>query len=183
MNYTRTEDEIKAEYKILEQISQKPEKFAYFYEKYYGQIFKYILRRCASEMTTADLTQQTFLKAMLNIHKFVPKGLPFSAWLYRIAANEVNQYYRQNKLDFKYSWEDNLLNNIVAEVEDADDEHLGNKLTQALEKLKEDELHIIQLRFYEDKSFKEIGFILDITEANAKMKLYRLLEKMKKKHF
>jgi RNA polymerase sigma-70 factor (ECF subfamily) len=176
-------DSIQAEYKIIAQVVKQPEKFAYFYEKYYEQIFRYVLRRASCEELAADLTQQTFLKAMLNIEKYVPRGLPFSAWLYRIAANEVNLHYRKDKIEAVFEWEDDEKYALADDSDAIEHDIQLSRLLAALEKLKEDELHLIQLRFYESKSFKEIAYILDLTEANAKMKLYRLLDKIKQKHF
>lgn len=183
MQKSLSSEAIHAEYKILEQVGKNPEKFAYFYDKYYEQIFRYVLRRSNSEVLAADLTQQTFLKAMLNLEKFVPRGLPFSAWLYRIAANEVNLHYRDSKTEQSFSWEDDEKYNFAEDSAEGEREIQLTRLQSALEKLKEDELHLIQLRFYESKSFKEIAFILETSEANAKMKLYRLLEKISRKHF
>ena len=53
-------------------------------------------------------------------------------------------------------------------------------LIQMIKKLKEDEVQIVELRFFEKRSFKEIGEILDITENNAKVKSHRVINKMKK---
>lgn len=67
---------------------QNPENFRVLYEKYYRRIFLFILHRVGDKATTADLTSQVFLKALLNLSGYNFRGLPFSAWLYRIASNE-----------------------------------------------------------------------------------------------
>ncbi len=76
-------------------------RFAPLYESYYADIFRFILRRVKHRDLTADLTQQTFLKAMLGLPRYQPRGLPFRAWLYRIALNEVRMHWRKKR---KSSW-------------------------------------------------------------------------------
>jgi len=74
-----------------------PAAFRFLFDKYYGTISNYILRRTGDETLTKDLTASTFLKALDGIQHFEWKGLPFSAWLYRIATNEIHQHFRRNR--------------------------------------------------------------------------------------
>ena len=76
---------------------QDRKNFKYLYNLYYERIFLFLLRRSENENIAQDLTQQTFIKAMINIEKFEFKGFPFSSWLYRIVLNELNLYYRNSK--------------------------------------------------------------------------------------
>ncbi len=150
------------------------------YEKYAETIFYFLYRRTHDEDLAADLTSQTFLKALENIKKFQPRGVPFVAWLYRIAANEANAHFRQSKTTPKLSLESIFAHRIAEETADSMTEEKLAQLATCLSTLNDADLLLIQLRFYEEKSFKDIGFILDISEANAKMRLYRLLDKLKK---
>jgi RNA polymerase sigma-70 factor (ECF subfamily) len=74
-----------------------PEAFRPLYEKYFKRIFLFVHHRVGDKAMTADLTSQVFLKALINIKKFSFRGLPFSAWLFRIALNECNDFFRKNK--------------------------------------------------------------------------------------
>ena len=75
---------------------QDRKKFSGLYNKYYKEIFLYVLKKTANESLSAELTSNTFMKAMVNLTKYRDMGFPFSSWLYRIASNEVNKYYRDN---------------------------------------------------------------------------------------
>lgn len=74
-----------------------PEAFRYIYTKYFKKIFLFVLHRVGEKQISADITQQVFLKALTGLSKFQFKGLPFSAWLYRIAINECNDFFRKTK--------------------------------------------------------------------------------------
>jgi RNA polymerase sigma-70 factor, ECF subfamily len=165
---------------LIEKAKKNPAFFQPLYEKYAETIFYFLYRRTNDEELAADLTSQTFLKALENLHKFKHIGLPLVAWLYRIASNEANTHFRKSKTTPTFSLEALFAHRIAEETADSMTEERLTKLAVCLSELAEADMLLLQLRFYEEKSFKEIGFILDITEANAKMKLYRLLEKLKK---
>ena len=169
------------EQQILE-AQKDPKAFRGLYETNYEAIFRFLYRKTNDEALAADLTSQTFIKALKNIHKFKYKGVPFSAWLYRIASNEFLKYYRQQKKMPVYSLEEETakkLTNFSDEVANERQQERIEQLKKALEKLKPKDMQMIELRFFEDKSFKEIGFILETTESAAKMRTYRILEKIK----
>jgi RNA polymerase sigma-70 factor (ECF subfamily) len=107
--------------------------------------------------------------------------VPFSAWLYRIASNEVAQYYRMHQKQRVVSIDDHNIGELADELGSVDDSDQLQNMISLLDTLRQEELEIIEMRFFEDKPFKEIAAILQITEANAKMKTYRILERMKKK--
>ena len=75
---------------------QDRKKFSGLYNKYFKEIFLFILKKTADETLAAELTSNTFMKAMVNLTKYRDMGFPFSSWLYRIASNEVYKYYRDN---------------------------------------------------------------------------------------
>ena len=163
--------------------AQKDSKqFRFLYEANYEAIFRFLYRKANDEALAADLTAQTFVKALTNIHKFEYKGVPFSAWLYRIASNEFLKYYRKQKRMPIYSLEEETakrLTNFSEELANERQQERINQLKTVLEKLPTKDMQMIELRFFEDKSFKEIGFIVETTESAAKMRVYRILEKIK----
>jgi len=178
----QTQVEIENELLIIRKAQSDPNRFAPLYDKYYKQIFLFIYRRADNEETSADLTSQVFMKAIINLPKYEFKGVPFSAWLYRIASNEVNQHFRKNKTTRVISLEDSGIDRLAQELSELDDDTTIKEqvLTEGLQNLSKDEIQYIELRFFEDHSFKEIGFILNITENNAKVKTYRILDKIRK---
>lgn len=156
--------------------------FGVLYERYFEQIYRFIFKRLGGDEAVAgDLAQQTFIKAMANLHKYEDRGLPFSAWLYRIAQNEVNLFFRAQKKQYYVEINDRQLAGILEETEGShsfSQEDL-EQLIAIINNLEEAQVDILELRFFQEMSFKEIADIYNISEANAKMRLYRLIEKIK----
>lgn len=154
--------------------------FGPIYEHYFEQIYRFVFKRLGgNEEAAGDLSQQTFMKAMANIAKYEDRGLPFSAWLYRIAQNEVNMFFRSQKKNYSVEITDRQLYEILEEVgeRNTSQEDL-DQLIERLNDLEESQSDLIELRFFQQLSFKEIADIYQISEANAKMRIYRLLEKI-----
>lgn len=181
MKYARhmSEKEIRSDQTIVEQTIKDAQYFGKLYDKYFEDIFNFIYRRTDDEMVAADLTSQTFYIALKKIKKYQYRGLPFSAWLYRIAANEVNKFYRVRKAKRIYSLEESRIHQIIEESGQTGDDNKIHLLIQSLNKLTAEVIEIMELRFFEEKSFKEIGYILEISESSAKMRIYRTLEKLR----
>ncbi len=175
-----SEQDMQNEWQQIQAAQADPALFRPLYDRYYEQIFRFIYRRTDDQNLTADICSQVFLKAIQKLEKYQYKGVPFSAWLYRIASNEVSQYFRNVSKNRIVSAQDHQLNNIIDEVVEQKDEQLQQMLLQALDQLKPTDLELIELRFFEHRPFKEIADILDITESNAKVKTYRILERLKK---
>ena len=177
--YHKTGEELKTEMALVNAAKSNPDLFAPLYDKYYRSIFLFIFRRTENEELTADMTQHVFIAAMINLKRYEFKGVPFSAWLYRIALNEVSAHYRKQKKERTVSIEQNDIRNIFAEVGESEDEARIQLLLQALTQLKEKEMQLVELRFFERHSFAEIAEITGISEGNAKVKMHRILEKLK----
>ena len=94
-----SDEEIREEFRILERSAKEPIAFGALYEKYFRRIFSFIYRQIDDEDITSDLCSQTFGSAINNAGKYQFRGVPVSAWLYKIASNEVNKYYRKKKSD------------------------------------------------------------------------------------
>jgi RNA polymerase sigma-70 factor, ECF subfamily len=175
-----SEDDIRKEYAILERSGKNAQAFGELYERYFDRIFNFIYRQTDDEDLTADLCSQTFLNALKNAPKFEYRGVPVSAWFYRIASNEVNKHYRKAKKEKVFSIEEVLVKELIEISNDSWSEEHIEKLLEYMKELPTDMLEVLQLRFFEDKDFKEIAFILDITESGAKMRTYRALDKLRK---
>lgn len=157
------------------------EAFAAIYDKYFEKMYLFIYKRVCDEDIAGDICQETMLKVMFNINKYEDRGFPFSAWLYRIASNEVNLFFRQKKKNVTVEVQEKHLKDLMQEgaIGKIENEADQEKLIVAMTKLKPEHAEIIELRFFLQYSFKEIADFYNITEANAKMRLYRILEKMK----
>jgi RNA polymerase sigma-70 factor, ECF subfamily len=177
--YHQTKEQLDQEKILIVEAQKDKAKFATLYKKYFEQIFLFILKRVESEDTAADITSQVFLKALINLPKYRDMGLPFSSWLFRIARNELYDMYNQKQIEMVVSLESKGIGQIIDEIGDEQKED-HTRLTAALALLEENEMELIELRFFEKRAFKEIGEILDITENNAKVRTYRILDKLKK---
>lgn len=175
-----SEAEIREEYSILEKSRKDPRAFGVLYEKYFDRIFNFIYRQTDDEELTADLCSQTFLIALKNVDKYQFRGVPVSAWLYKIASNEVNKHYRKKKRNKVFSIEEMRVRELIEQANEEYDEEIIQRLMNFLKDLPTDMLQVLELRFFEDKDFKEIAFILDITESGAKMRTYRALDRLRK---
>lgn len=175
-----SEEEIRQEYEAIDRARRNPAAFGVLYEKYFDRIFNFIYTQTDSEELTADLCSQTFLIALGNVNKFEFRGVPVSAWLYKIASNEVNKHYRKIKSRKVYSLEEVRIRELFGREEEDYSEEILEKLVNLMKDLPAEMLEVLQLRFFEDKDFKEIAFILDITESGAKMRTYRALDRLRK---
>ncbi|PBQ33993.1 heat-shock protein [Sphingobacteriaceae bacterium] len=179
-HFHHTNQQLNEELVIIEAAKLNPEKFAPLYNKYYKQIFNYVHQRMDSKDTAFDITGQVFLKALTNLPKYQFKGVPFASWLYRIAHNEVMQLFRTQKDKRAVNADIGDLRFICEENEEPFFEEYIPAIKRLILELNSDDLQMVELRFFEKRPFKEIAEILDITEVNAKVRMYRIIEKLKK---
>lgn len=180
-NRTISTEVIQAEWQEIQAAKQNPALFRPLYQRYFDQIFRFIMSRCGEESVAGDICSQVFLKAMQKIKGYEFKGVPFSAWLYRIASNEIAQHYRNTKKMRVVSAEETQLEDIVEEMDFDNYGAYRDIMLEVLEELKPIDLQLIEMRFFEKRPFKEISGILGLSESNAKVKTYRILERLKKK--
>jgi RNA polymerase sigma-70 factor (ECF subfamily) len=179
------------EARLIEQCRTDPNAFGLIFDRYYKPVFGYLLRRTGDYDLAKDMAAETFLKAFLKIGSFQWRGISVSAWLYRIAGNELNQYYRSSK--YKPQSLQQLLENPQMEKllhGDADNEremmerelkaHKDyDNIRQNLLKLDTKYQEVIALRYFEQKTNPEIAEILDKNEGTIKSLLSRGLEKLR----
>jgi len=162
--------------------------FGELYDEHYARIFNYVLRRTASIESAQDITSEVFFKALKNIKRFRWRGIPFSSWLYRIAANEIASYFRNHgRVEYDpdpVSNPDNMVSSSAeAEIIEAEAELERHEEFLALHKnisrLSVKYQEVITLRFFENKRLKEIGEILGKREGTVKSLLHRSMEKLR----
>lgn len=176
--YHQTEQQLNSEQEIIEAAKKDLLHFKKLYNKYYEQIFRYVYQRMDDKDTAHDVTSQVFLKSMNNLNKFKYKGVPFSAWLFRIASNEVVQFYKDKKSERTVQIQTDYIQDIVANESELRREQLSIVIEEIAE-LPAKELELIELRYFEKRPFKEISQILNITESNAKVRIHRIVAKLK----
>ncbi|HLG02613.1 MAG TPA: sigma-70 family RNA polymerase sigma factor [Bacteroidia bacterium] len=165
---------------LVEEAKKDPARFQVLYNNYYERIFLFVWQRMDDKDVAFDVTSQVFLKAMLNLHKYQFKGVPFASWLYRIAKSEVYTVFRKQQTQRTVNIETAGLRDMADELEEDKYAPYIDALKEAVLELEEEDMQFIEMRFFEKRAFKEIAEILGITENNAKVKTYRLLEKLKR---
>lgn len=168
------------EQQLIKAAQNNPARFAPLYEKYHRQIFLFIFKRVKNEDLAGDITSRVFLKALLNIKKFKFQGFPLSSWLYRIASNEINMYFRKSKKTNEVEIMESDVIELMTEMKEGIDVNRQEQLIEALNELPLEQTQLIEYRFFEKMSFKEIGEITGVSEGNAKIRVYRVIDKLKK---
>ncbi len=181
------------EYNLVEQAKNDRHAFGELFDRYYDDIFKYILHRTANIELAQDLTSDTFIKVMRKLWTFRWRKIPFSAWLFKIASNEVNGYYRKHK-NFKKVPLGDLIDNIDKtgenfltreELKEAEKKLEENimflELHKAIASLKNKYQEIITLRFFENKKIKEIAEISGKSEGTVKSLVHRAVKQLHSK--
>ena len=173
---------------LVEQAKSDMNAFGILYDAYYGKIFSYSLRRVVDVPLAQDITSEVFLKALRGIARFKWQGLHFSAWLYRIAGNEIADSYRSQH---RARVIDAELSHSLGDMTDAAEEEVVRlekelreeetliRMQQALSGLPAGYQEVITLRYFEKKPLKEIGEILGKKEESVKTLLYRGLDKLR----
>jgi len=183
--------DLSEEKELVRQAQKAPDAFAKLYDQYYPKIFGYVLRRTANLEAAQDVTSETFFNALRKLWQFRWRNVSFSSWLYKIATNEINQYFR--KAEYKKSLSLEELQEQGFEPISTDDPE--SELIEAQEQLKQyqDFLEIrvkivrlpakyqevIALRFFEQKQIKEIAEILGKKEGTIKSLLHRAMEQLR----
>ncbi len=158
-----------------------PEAAGRLFDQHYPEVFGYIYRSTLDRPVTEDLTANVFLSAFRHLGLFRWRRVPFRAWLYRIATNEIRMHYRRQRRQAATS-SDSIGLELASESPTAaqtlaatDDYRL---LHRALLELGQKYRTVIQLRYFEGKSIAEISAITGRTEGTIKSQIRRGLAQL-----
>ena len=166
---------------------ENTEAMARLYDKYYREIIGYIYHCIFDSTVTEDLTSNVFLAALRHIGRYKWRRIPFRAWLYRIATNEVRMYWRRQKHSKAISLQpDNSSQQEHHELESSNlsagdriaTEEEYRLLHKALLELRMKYRTVIILRYFEDKAIAEICEITTTKEGTVKSQLHRGLARL-----
>ena len=155
------------------------------FDKYFGQISNFIYHCTFDKQLTEDLTANVFISAFENLSGYEWRRVPFSAWLYRIASNELKMHFRKHNRARLVSIDSYLENSRAlasetdtpaAEFARAEDVRI---LHEVLEQLGAKYCIVISLRYFEDKTIFEISQIIGRREATVKSRLQRALKRLR----
>ncbi len=154
--------------------------FGELYDIHFNTIFGFIFKRVRDKNLTAELTSLVFMKAMNALRGYKITGAPFSSWLIQIALNEVRQFHRRSSKEVTVPLNEVNLQTVYQELDDKQGKQYNmDQLIACMNKLEEIPATYIELRFFEQRSFKEIGEIMAISTDNAKVRTYRALDKLR----
>lgn len=151
--------------------------FGELYERYMPKMYNYIYYRTSNQHDAEDLTARVFFRAMSHIGGYVDKGLPFQAWLYRIAHNLVANWHRDQGRRKIIALDDYVTHSLKSEAPDRMAEELDEQeqLMEAVHRLSEDRQQLLLLKFIDQLSNAEIGEIMSRTEGAVKSLYHRTL--------
>ena len=144
------------------------EAFAQLYEQHFDRIYRYVALRIGDKIEAEDMTQQVFINALQSISSFKWKGIPFSAWLFRIAHNQVVDYLRKKAkratvpLDESRASSDSNPQLVAEHRLDIE------QLLSATKRLTEAQREVISLRFAGELSIAQVAKIMSKSEGAVK---------------
>lgn len=169
------------EAQLIEQAKSDPEAFGRLYELYVEKIYNYIYYRLGNHHDAEDLTAKVFYRALNHIAHYNNKGVPFAAWLYRIAHNLVANWHRDRSRRQWVGLEDVDLTSDKQESPQLAAERTNERelLLAALKRLPRERQELLVLKFVERMSNAEIGHVLGRSEGAIKSLYHRTLVSLK----
>ncbi|MCJ7622295.1 MAG: sigma-70 family RNA polymerase sigma factor [Anaerolineaceae bacterium] len=151
--------------------------FSALYERYVVRIYNYIYYRTGNSFDAEDLTARVFFRAMSHIHSYKNMGVPFSAWLYRIAHNLVANWHRDNSRRKEVPLEDHIKIHQGAELPEVTlvQNQETDMLLNVIGDLPADRQQLLILKFVERFSNAEIAMIMGRSEGAIKSLYHRTL--------
>lgn len=159
---------------LVEAAQRDPARFADLYDRHFERVYAYISRRVRSREETQDLTSEVFHQALAKIRQFEWRGVPFAAWLYRIAANALTDHWR--RAGQRAAHERSNPGTEAAADPDADelaDIEDSARLFRLVNSLPAEQRRVIEMRFAEEKSIREIADSLRRSEGAIKQLQFR----------
>ena len=163
------------ERRLVEAAQKDPTRFAELYENNFARVHAYVSRRVSSREEVQDLTAEVFHQALANLGRFEWRGVPFAAWLIRIAANAIADRWKLAAREHGNPTQGELPSK---EVSPEEIEHRA-RLFRLVDTLPADQRRVIEMRFAQEKSISEIAKEIGRTEGAIKQLQFRGLESLR----
>jgi len=158
----------------IEAAQKDPGRFAELYEEHFERVYAYVLRRISNRTEAQDITADVFQQALANLKRFQWRGVPFAAWLYRIAANAVADHFQRISRQSSTPPPDSPV-----DEENYEDVERRATLFRSVDRLPPDQRRVIVMRFGEEKSIREIAQDLGRSEGAVKQLQWRGLQSLR----
>ena len=167
---------------LIARAKEDPEAFGLLYERYVNNIYNYTYYRTGNHHDAEDLTARTFYRALKHIPRYVDRGAPFSAWLYRIAHNLVANWHRDRGRRQFIPLEELVMGTLRREgpaalTEEREDQ---DSLLEVVRRLPSERQQLLILKFVEQMSNAEIAEVMGRTEGAIKSLYHRTLVALRK---
>jgi RNA polymerase sigma-70 factor (ECF subfamily) len=171
-NYAGADDAL-----LVEWAKDDSTAFGVLYERYVQKIYNYVYYRTGNHHDAEDLTSRVFYRALAHITQYTDRGVPFSAWLYRIAHNLVANWHRDRGRQKVVPLDEYMASSFRSDAPEAMTESLEEEeiLLQSIRELPEERQQLLVLKFVEHLSNAEIGEIMNRTEGAIKSLYHRTL--------
>jgi RNA polymerase sigma-70 factor (ECF subfamily) len=168
---------LQEEARLVEQAKQDQKAFGELYERYVGRIYNYVYYRTGNHQDAEDLTARVFHRALAHIDNYQERGLPFSAWLHRIAHNLVANWHRDRSRRKIVPLGEFMASHLAGDGPEAvtESREEQERLLQVIRRLPEDRQQLLILKFVERLPNAEIGQIMDRSEGAIKSLYHRTL--------
>lgn len=153
--------------------------FGALYERYADRLYRYALQRCATPEEADDVVSETMLAALETLHRFDPARGSFAAWLFTIAARRAADQHRRRARFWRAIARRQPDPAPLDETTELVLRHDDYRMVRAgLTALSDSERELLLLRYAAELSGREIGDILNITEANVRVRLQRARQRL-----
>jgi RNA polymerase sigma-70 factor (ECF subfamily) len=162
----------------IEAAQKDPACFAELYENNFERVYAYVVRRVGDRAETEDLTSEVFHHALANLRRFEWRGIPFAAWLFRIAANLISdRWQRKGREDV--ADEPEQIESAAAKGVEFEEVERRATLFRLVDTLPAEQRRVVVLRFVEQKSIKEVAREIRKTEGAVKQLQFRALTSLR----
>ena len=158
---------------LVEAAQRDPRRFAELYELNFHRVYAYVSRRVQNREEAEDITSDVFHHALAKVKQFEPRGTPFVAWLFRIAANALADRWKAASRESRDVAPDELADSEAHDIEQR------AVLFQLVDNLPADQRRVVIMRFVEQKSIREIAEEIHRTQGAVKQLQFRALEKLR----
>jgi RNA polymerase sigma-70 factor, ECF subfamily len=161
---------------LIEAAQRDPARFAELYEINFERVYAYAVRRVRDRAEAEDLTAEVFQQALANLKRFEWRGIPFAAWLFRIAANLVSDRWQRSGREVT---DDSAIESAQATAAEIEEVERRATLYRLVSSLPEEQRRVVVLRFVEEKSIKEVAREIRKTEGAVKQLQFRALTNLR----
>jgi RNA polymerase sigma-70 factor (ECF subfamily) len=167
-----------AERLAIDAAQKDPARFAALYEDNFERVYAYVARRVRDRSEAEDITSEVFQQALANLSRFEWRGVPFAAWLFKIAANAIIDRAKRNAREIEPPATGDLFDETRHQEFENEIEQ-RTRLFKLVDTLPRDQRRVIEARFAEEKSIREIAGELGRSEGAIKQLQFRALEKLR----